>query len=111
MYMDLDHGFGQTLISYDIKRTQKLATAATLAKTLFFVLAIPRTPKGKGFGFGGTNRDGFHTTDKLLAVRLGVGVAVVLILDLPLALIAAAMLLDAAAEDSATKACEKLAVP
>lgn len=58
-------------------------------------------------------KDGFHTTEKLLAVELGpaVAFAVVLTLSPPLALFAAATLLDAAAEDSATKACEKLAVP
>ena len=58
-----------------------------------------------------TNSDGFHITDKLFAVGLGVGVGVVPVLDPPLAVFAAAMLLEAAAEDSATKACEKLAVP
>ena len=62
---------------------------------------------------GRTYRDGLHITDKLFAVGLGVVVAVgnVPVVDPPLALFAAAALLDAAAEDSATKACEKLAVP
>ena len=66
-----------------------------------------------------TNSDGLHIIDKLFAVGLGVGVDVVPVLDPPLAVFAAAMLieaaaailLEAAAEDSATKACEKLAVP
>ena len=65
----------------------------------------------KDRGIEDTNSDGFHITDKLFAVGLGVGVGVVPVLDPPLAVIAAAMLLEAAAEDSATKACEKLAVP
>lgn len=65
---------------------------------------------------GGTDSDDFHITDKLFAAGLGgvavaVAVPLVLVLDPLLALIAAAMLLDAAAEDSATKAWEKLAVP
>ncbi len=68
-------------------------------------------PRSKRPGFGMTNRDGFHITDKLLPVGLGVAVVLVLVLDPLLALFAAAMLLDAAAEDSATKACEKLADP
>ena len=47
----------------------------------------------------------------LLPVELGVAVAVVLVLGPALGLVAPAMLLDAAAEASAMKACEKLAVP
>ena len=69
------------------------------------------TPRSKDSRTGATNRDGLHINDKLFAVGLGVAVAVMLVLDFLLALMAAAMLLDAAAEDSATKACEKLAVP
>ena len=65
----------------------------------------------KDCGIEDTNNGGFHITDKLLAVGLGVDVGVELVLDPALAVIAAAMLLEAAAEDSATKACEKLAVP
>lgn len=62
---------------------------------------------------GGTHRDGLHITAKLFTVGLAVVVAVgvVLVPEPPLTLFAAATLLDAAAEDSATKACEKLAVP
>lgn len=55
--------------------------------------------------------DGLHMTDRLFDVGLGIGVGVVPVLDPPLATVAVAMLLEAAAEDSATKACEKLAVP
>ena len=62
---------------------------------------------------GGTHGDGLRITAKLFTVGLGVVVAVgvVLVPDPPLALFAAATLIDAAAEDSATKASEKLAVP
>ena len=62
------------------------------------------------FGLEETYRDGVHTTDELFAVGFGATV-VVTRRALALALIAAAMLLDAAAEDSAIKACEKFAVP
>lgn len=81
-------------------------------EAVLFVSYFSDTKK-QDSGIGVTNRDGFHITDKLLPVGLGVAVAVVLVpvLDPLLALCAAAMLLDAAAEDSATKACEKLAVP
>lgn len=80
--------------------------------SLLIVLVVYEIPRSNISGIGGTNRDGFHITDKLFAVELGVvAVAVVLPLGCPLALFAAATLLDAAAEDSATKACEKLAVP
>ena len=68
-------------------------------------------PGTKDCGIEDTNNDGFHVTDKLFATGLGIGVDVVPVLDPPLLIVAAAMLLEAAAEDSATKACEKLAVP
>ena len=85
-----------------------LADTVNVAVKLFFALKMLGT---KGCGREDTNNDGLHITDKLFAVGLGVGVDVVPVLDPPLALFAAAMLLEAAAEDSATKACEKLAVP
>lgn len=94
-------------------RIQTPAITARLVLTLFLVLALFELPRSNRSRIGGTNKDGSHTADKLLALELGTAVAfaVVLTLSPPLALFAAATLLDAAAEDSATKACEKLAVP
>lgn len=59
-----------------------------------------------------TYKDDLQVTHKLFAVRLGIVITVSIIptVDPPIALFAAAALLDAAAEDSAMKACKKLAV-
>lgn len=87
------------------------AIVARLASTLFLMSVISGVPRSSDSGMGGTDTDGLHITDALFAVGVDVAGAVVLLLESSLALTAAAMLLDAAAEDSATKACEKLAVP
>ena len=85
-----------------------LPDTANVAERLSYALKMAGN---KRLRIQDTNSDGFHIIDKLFAVGLGIGVGVVPVLDPPFAVIAAAMLLEAAAEDSATKACEKLAVP
>lgn len=72
MYMDLIKVSLSPSFPKKKKETQTPATGARLAITLLLVLDISEMPRSNDSEIGGTNNDGFHITDKRLAVGLGV---------------------------------------